>query len=102
LDKDVSPLKRKAVEIGNLQIEFSEEVKIKRNDAAKVEMYCNYKKESGRWSKKTLSVNKSNYDSDDELNQAVLRMISRLDQFHQEDHVREDHDKEYEADDAEA
>ena len=65
-------------------------------------MYCNYKKESGRWSKKTLSVNKSNYDSDDEVNQAVLKMVSRLEQFHQENHVREDGDAGPEADDAEA
>lgn len=101
-DEAVSPLKRKAVDIGELQIEASESIKIKKNDAAKVEMYCNYKKESGRWSKKTLSVNKSNYDSDDEINQAVLKMVSRLEQFHKENHVREDGDAESEADDDEA
>ena len=101
-DEAVSPLKRKAVDIGDLQIEASESIKIKKNDATKVEMYCNYKKESGRWSKKTLSVNKSNYDSDDEVNQAVLKMVSRLEQFHKENHVREDGDAESEADDAEA
>jgi len=101
-DEAVSPLKRKAVDIGDLQIGASEAIKIKKNDAAKVEMYCNYKKESGRWSKKTLSVNKSNYDSDDEVNQAVLKMVSRLEQFHKENHVREDGDAEPEADDAAA
>ena len=102
LAEAVSPMKRKAVDIGELQIEASKSIKIKKNDATKVEMYCNYKKESGRWSKKTLSINKSNYDSDDEINQAVLKMVSRLEQFHKENHVREDGDAESEADDAEA
>jgi hypothetical protein len=102
LDEAVSPMKRKAVDISEWQIEASETIKIKKNDANKVEMYCNYKKESGRWSKKTLSVNKSNYDSDDEINEAVLKMVRLLEKFHKEKHVREDDDADSEADDAEA
>ena len=88
-DEDSSPMKRK-VDIGELQIEASKVIKLKANDATKIEMYCNYKKGSGRWSKKHMSIQKCNFESEDELNEGVVKLVNRLELFHQENHVRDD------------
>ena len=86
-----SPPKRKAVHIGSLQIEASPLVKVKKNDGTKIEVYCNYKKSSGVWSKKTMSVSKHS-DSTDQFPEAVVRMVSRLEAFYQENHFGDDDD----------
>lgn len=87
-----SPSKRKAVDIGSLQIEASPLVKVKKNDGTKIELYCNYKKASGVWSKKTMSVSKFGSDSTDQVNEAVVRMVSRLEAFYKENHFGDDDD----------
>ena len=87
-----SPPKRKAVHIGSLQIEASPLVKVKKNDGTKIEVYCNYKKSSGVWSTKTMSVSKHGSDSTDQVNEAVVRMVSRLEAFYQENHFGDDDD----------
>ena len=54
-DEHSSPKKRN-VDIGQLQVEASKVIKLKANTATKIEMYCNYKQGSGRWSKKHMST----------------------------------------------
>ena len=93
MDQDVSPLKRKALDIGDFSIDTSSSMKVKRNDSTRLELYCNYKKASGRWSKKQMTVNKSNYDTVDEVNDAIMKMTSRLEQFYQDNHVQDDEDE---------
>ena len=86
--KEGSPVKR-TLEVGELQI-VTKKVKVKKSDDSKVEMYCNYKKSSGRWSKKSMSVLKSSYDSMGDFSEAVVRMASRLETFRQDNHVGDD------------
>ena len=81
-----SPIKRKVID-DDFQLGSESAVKVARNDATKLELHCYYKKSCGRYAKKQMSLMKSNYDSADELSEAMMKMATRMDEFYQKNHV---------------
>jgi hypothetical protein len=81
-----SPIKRKVID-DDFQLGSESAVKVARNDATKLELHCYYKKSCGRYAKKQMSLMKSNYDSADELSEAMMKMATRMDELYQKNHV---------------
>ena len=86
LGESDSPIKRKVID-DDFQLDSESAVKVARNDATKLELHCYYKKSCGRYAKKQMSLMKSNYDSADELSEAMMKMATRMDEFYQKNHV---------------
>lgn len=78
--------KRKHAEF-DFPVEMDENIcKLVKNDDEVVRMYCNYRKEDGKWTRFSRSLAKKEYATTDELNIAVSGLVKRLETFHEENH----------------
>ena len=60
------------------------------NDDRIIRISCNYKAESGKWTKFTRCVTKSNYSCCQDLSAAVETVVKTVSKFYEDNHCQPD------------
>jgi len=84
--------KRKKVDFEFPVASDEDVVKVIQNDSVHLRMCCNYRTQAGKWTRFRRSITKSDFDTIDELNTAVCRLVQRITEFYAANHHGQDED----------
>lgn len=74
-------------------VKFDEDVvKVIQNDPVHLRLGCNYRNAAGKWLRFRRSINKPEFESTDDLNNAVCKLVQRVSEFYRDNHRAQDED----------
>lgn len=81
-DSSSSPCKRAADSSWILP----SKIKVNKDDDESLVLFVNYKRANGAWTKKHMRLNKDHYETPEDFQVAVRKMVSRMESFIEENH----------------